>query len=100
MLGKMTIRVRSEGLTSGGRSGSNQNYQSTAREVMTAEELGRLPSDECIVFTQNMRAVRDKKYTYENHPYYPQTADADDDLGFQYRKCPFTIIQRQDTSRA
>lgn len=86
MLGKMTIRVRSEGLTSGGRSGSNQNYQSTAREVMTAEELGRLPSDECIVFTQNMRAVRDKKYTYENHPYYPQTADADDDLGFQYQK--------------
>lgn len=86
MLGKMTIRVRSEGVTSGGRNGSNQNYQSTAREVMTAEELGRLPADECIVYTQNMRAVRDKKYTYENHPYYPQTADADESLGFQYQK--------------
>ena len=85
MLGKMTIRVRSEGLSNGSKSGSNQNYQSTAREVMTAEELGRLPSDECIVFTQNMRAVRDKKYVYENHPYYPQTADDNDELGFKYQ---------------
>ena len=85
MLGKMTIRVRSEGTSNGGKSGSNQNYQSTAREVMTAEELGRLPADECIVFTQNMRPVRDKKYIYQNHPYYPQTADADKELGFQYQ---------------
>lgn len=85
MLGKSTIRARSEGLTTGTRSGSNQNYQATAREVMTAEELGRLPSNECIVFTQNMRSVRDKKYVYEEHPYFPQTADADENLGFRYQ---------------
>lgn len=85
MLGKMTIRVRSEGVTTGGKSGANQNYQSTAREVLTAEEMGRLPSQECIVFTQHMRPVRDKKYKYENHPYYDQTADKDDKLGFKYQ---------------
>ena len=86
MLGKTTIRARSEGITTGQRSGANQNYQATAREVMTAEELGRLPSDECIVFTQNMRPVRDKKYVYEQHPYFDQTADADEENGFRYQE--------------
>ena len=86
MLGKTTIRARSEGITTGQRSGANQNYQATAREVMTAEELGRLPSDECIVFTQNMRPVRDKKYIYEQHPYFDQTADADEENGFRYQE--------------
>lgn len=85
MLGNATIRVRSEGTTTGTKSGSSQNYQATKREVMSAEELGRLPSDECIVYTQNMRAVRDKKYVYENHPYYPQTADKDEAFGFRYQ---------------
>lgn len=86
MLGNMTIRVRSEGMSNGGKSGSSQNYQNTKREVLTAEELGRLPSDECIVYTQNMRPVRDKKYIYQNHPYFPQTADADQELGFKYQE--------------
>lgn len=86
MLGKTTIRARSEGITTGQRSGANQNYQATAREVMTAEELGRLPSDECIVFTQNMRPVRNKKYVYEQHPYFDQTADADEENGFRYQE--------------
>ncbi len=86
MLGKTTIRVRSDGTSSSGKGGgSSKNFQSTGREVLTAEELGRLPSDECIIFTQNHRAVRDKKYRYERHPYYPQTADADKELGFRYQ---------------
>lgn len=86
MLGKMTIQTKSRGMSHGTKNGSNKNFQSTGREVMTPDELGRMPSDECIVFTQNMRPVRDKKYIYQNHPYYSQTADADEINGFQYNK--------------
>lgn len=81
-LGKKTIRTRN--LTDG--KSSSRSFSMTGREVLTATELGMLPPDECIVFTQNKRPVRDKKYRYERHPYYPQTADADNSLGFQYNK--------------
>lgn len=86
-LGKKTIRTKSIS-DSKSRGGSSDSYQYTGREVMTADELGRMPSDECIVFTQNMRAYRDKKYMYERHPYYPQTADADKENAFEYKKLP------------
>lgn len=84
-LGEMTIRVRSEGESKGAKGSSSQNYQSTARKVMTAEELRRLPPDECIVITSSLRPVRDKKYVYEDHPYYDQTGDADEALKFQFQ---------------
>jgi type IV secretory pathway TraG/TraD family ATPase VirD4 len=83
MLGKKTVTNKSRNSGKGGDSGS---YQQTSREVMTPDELGRMSSDECIVFTQNRRPVRDKKYKYETHPYYSQTADANNDYGFQYNK--------------
>jgi type IV secretory pathway TraG/TraD family ATPase VirD4 len=85
MLGKKTIRTKSTGVSSG-KGGSSKNFQQVGREVMTQEELARMPSDECIVFTQNMRPVRDKKYKYERHPYYNQTADANPELGFTYNQ--------------
>ena len=84
-LGKMTVRSKSNSFSEGGKGGSNKSFQYTSREVMTPDELGRMPKEECIVFTQNMRAVRDKKYKYERHPYYSQTADADDRLLYKYK---------------
>lgn len=83
MLGNMTVQQESRQIKTG-KQGSGNNIGPTKREVMTADELGRMPSDECIVFTQNRRPVRDKKYKYENHPYYSQTADADNSNGFLY----------------
>lgn len=86
MLGETTIRTKSEGRSKGSKSSSSRNYQQTGRPVMTAEELGRMPADECIVFTQNMYTVKDLKYKYENHPYYKQTADYDKSKAFQYKE--------------
>lgn len=87
MLGKETIRVKSTS-SSAGKGGGSINYSMTSREVMTPNELGGLPPDECIVFTQNFRAVRDKKYKYEKHPYYPQTGDSNSDNSFSYISVP------------
>lgn len=84
MLGQKTIRTRNESNNSKG--GGSKSYQNTGRAVMTQSELGRLPADECIIFTQNQRPVRDKKYRYERHPYYSQTADCDDRYGFKYNE--------------
>lgn len=86
MLGETTIRTKSEGRSKGSKSSSSRNYQQTGRPVMTAEELGRMPADECIVFTQNMYTVKDLKYKYEEHPYYKQTADYDKSKAFQYKE--------------
>lgn len=86
-LGKKTVRVRSTSLNSG-KGGASKSYQYIAREVMTAEELSRLKPKECLVYTQNYRSILDKKYVYEDHPYYPQTGDADKENRFYYVKIP------------
>ncbi len=95
-LGKKTIRTRSRGVSKGGKGGSNKNFQNTGREVETAEELGKMPPDTCIVFTQNMRPVKDKKYVYELHPYFDQTADYDKELSFRYKEMSVFDNTKQD----
>lgn len=84
MLGKETIRTKSTSSSNGGKGGSNSSYQYTSREVMTPDEIGVMPPDECIVFTQNLRPVRDKKYKLEDHPYFEQTGDKSPDNNFSY----------------
>lgn len=84
MLGEQTVKQRSNGRSFGKQKSSTINNGPTKRAVMTPDELGRMPSDECIVFTQNRRPTRGKKYKYERHPYYSQTADANDENGFKY----------------
>lgn len=82
-LGKKTIRVKGDSLQ---KNGSSQSYNTTGREVMSPAELSLLPTDECIVFTQSFRPVRDKKYEYTKHPYYNQTGDADPKNAFHYKE--------------
>lgn len=84
MLGKGTVKNKGRGISRGKMNGSNQSFQNSPRELMFPDELARMHSSKCIVFTQNMRAVRDKKFPYETHPRYKQTADYDNTLGFQY----------------
>ena len=73
-------------MNKGGKSGGSRNFQQTGREVMTPDELGRMEPDTEIVFTMNMRPVLDKKYKYENHIRYKETADYDESKAFLYRK--------------
>ena len=88
-LGEMTITTKSRGNSVGKSSSSSANFQQTARKVMTEDELARLPADECIVYTQNYRSVRDKKYKLEKHPRYSLLADSDNDpRAFKYINMP------------
>ena len=88
-LGEMTITTKSRGTSHGKNSSASANFQQTARKVMTEDELARLPSDECIVYTQNYRSIRDKKYKLEKHPRYKLLADSDNDpRAFRYVEMP------------
>lgn len=86
LLGKETIRTKSTSSSNGSKGSSSVSYQYTSRDVMTADEIGVMPPSECIVFTQNLRPVRDKKYKLEDHPYYKQTGDYSPDNNFSYMK--------------
>ena len=95
MLGKKTVKDRSNTINKGGKNSSGRNFQNKGREVMTVDELARLDSKDCIVFTQNMRAVLDKKYRYENHPMFSQTADADESNAYLYNQNPAFNTRKQ-----
>lgn len=90
MLGKATITARSRGMNRGGKmgGGSSRNFQQTAREVMTGDELARMSASKEIVFIQNQRPVLDDKYKYERHPLYNFTGDNDKDRMFLYNQMP------------
>lgn len=72
-LGYKTIREKSTGRSFGPRGNSSGNWKSSKREVMTQEEVGRLPNDEVIVFTRGERPIRCKKYKGTMHPLWKYT---------------------------
>lgn len=85
MLGKETIRIKSDSIANGDTKGnSNSSYQWTGREVMTTEEMSRMDENHCLVYTQGKRPVYDEKYNMKKHPRYSQTADADRENAFLY----------------
>lgn len=90
MLGKSTITARSRGMNRGGKmgGGSSKNFQQTAREVMTGDELARMDAGKEIVFIQNQRPMLDDKYKYDHHPLYRYTGDYDKDRMFLYNQMP------------
>lgn len=91
-LGNETVTAQSRGRSYGGKSGSSQNFQQVKRETLTAEEIGRLPNEECLVFLRGERPARDKKFKYETHKNYKRTGDACSDNNF-----PYDTIQAYNT---
>ena len=83
-LGNETVTAQSRGRSYGSKSGSSQNYQQVKRETLTAEEIGRLPNDECLVFLRGERPARDKKFKYETHKNYDLTGDANSENNYAY----------------
>lgn len=83
-LGNETVTAQSRGRSYGSKSGSSQNYQQVKRETLTAEEIGRLPNDECLVFLRGERPARDKKFKYETHKNYDFTGDAHSENNYAY----------------
>ena len=76
-LGKAPIRTRGTSMSKSGKGSYSESYSVTARDLMTPDEVGLLPNDECIYMLRGVRPFRDKKHPYTTHPNYKLTADAD-----------------------
>lgn len=78
ILGKETISVYTYNKTFGMRGSTTRHESKQGRELMTPDELqNRLREDECIFYSNNRYAVRDKKTDISRHPLYKYIADGD-----------------------
>lgn len=75
LLGKETISIRTRGQTRGRSGSSSINYQLTGRELMTPDEIRRMPTREALLLIRGASPVRDRKYNIKKHPNYRYTQD-------------------------
>lgn len=77
LLGKETISIRTRGQTRGRSGSSSINDQLTGRELMTPDEIRRMPTREALLLIRGESPVRDRKYNIKKHPNYRYTQDGD-----------------------
>ena len=75
LLGKETISIRTRGQTRGRSGSSSINYQLTGRELMTPDEIRRMPTRDALLLIRGGSPVRDRKYNIKKHPNYRYTQD-------------------------
>lgn len=77
LLGKQTIQLYNDSKSRGTSRTDSTNFQTLGRELLTVDELARLPRGECICQISGVRPFRSKKYDLTRHPRYKLLADAD-----------------------
>ena len=70
MVGKQTVKVQTVNDTRGANPSTTRNYNVVERDLMTADEVGRLPRDEAIVLISGTYPLKGPKYRIEEHPRY------------------------------
>ena len=76
-LGSSTIVVRNNSRSMGSKGSSSLSYNRNKRELMTPDEVSRMPDTDCIVFVRGQQPFYGPKYDYTKHPNYHLTGDAD-----------------------
>lgn len=76
-LGKTTITVRNRSMSKGKSGSSSASFNQTARDLMSPDEIMKMPKDECILIINGLAPFKGKKYDYLSHPNYKYTGDAD-----------------------
>ena len=77
LLGKETIDTNTYGKSTGHSGSYSTNYQSTGRELLTADEVRMLDNDKAILLIRGEKPVIDFKYDILKHPNVKYTADGD-----------------------
>ena len=75
LMGKETLSTRTHGQTKGRSGSSSTNFQQTGRELMTLDEVRKLPTDQAILFIRGEAPVLDRKYDVNRHPNVKLTED-------------------------
>lgn len=76
-LGKETIDTLSRSRSRGRQSSSTTNDGIVGRELLTIDEMGIMPDDECILFVRGCVPFYCKKYKIERHKNYKKLEDYD-----------------------
>ncbi len=84
-LGKETIDTRNINYGKGKQGSTSYNYGIHGRELMTPDEIGRMPDDDCILMIRGLYPFYSKKYVLENHPRYKNLYEYSDENYFDYR---------------
>lgn len=74
-LGKGTIDKKTSGETRGRNGSSSRNYDVLGRELLTSDEVRKLPNDQCIILIRGCDPIIDKKYNTFKHPLFPESED-------------------------
>ena len=79
-LGDMTIVTRNNSRSRGRSGSSSLSFNRDGRKLMFADEIMRMPKDECILIINGMDPYKGKKYEYTKHPRYNETGDANEEF--------------------
>lgn len=69
-IGKETITVKNTSRTKSTHGSSSQSIQHISRELMTPDEVRRLPNDECLLMLRGNHPTKDKKFDLTKHVAY------------------------------
>ena len=75
LIGKETIDTNSYGLQRGRNGHYSTNYQRSGRDLLTPDEVRRIPRKYSVLFVANEPAILDKKYDLKKHPAIKHTVD-------------------------
>lgn len=84
-IGKETIDTRNINLNKGRQGSTSYNPGILGRELMTPDEIGRMPDDDCILMIRGLFPFYSRKFVLENHPRYKLLYDHSDKNYFDYR---------------
>ena len=62
LLGTATIDKKNDGLSKGASGSTSINFDRQSRELLTSEEISRIPDEDCIIFISGEKPIYDKKY--------------------------------------
>lgn len=82
VMGKGTIDSFNTSVTRSNQSSHGQNYQKLGRELMTIDEIAKMPGSKCIMMLRGCAPFFSDKYPIEKHPRYKYLADANPKLKF------------------
>lgn len=66
LLGTATIDKMNDGLSKGTSGSTSINFDRQSRELLTSEEISRIPDEDCIIFISVEKPIYDKKYNTQD----------------------------------
>ncbi|MEG2609117.1 MAG: type IV secretory system conjugative DNA transfer family protein [Bacilli bacterium] len=81
-LGKETIDTRNYNYSKGRNGSSTQNNNIVGRELMTPDEIGKMPDSKCILFIRGIKPFYSDKFKIEKHKNYKLIGDYNQDNNF------------------